>query len=241
MHALIPLKDLVRAKTRLSGLLSSSERRALAQAMVEDVLACVSAHPAVEQLTLVSDDPAAPLLAAANGCSWLAESDLACHGLNPVLTAAVARLPASADDLLIVLHGDLPALSPGDIDAALALAGAGCDLVIGCDSVGTGTNLLLFPRSRVPQFAFGTDSCARHRAQAEAAGALCKVLQTYGIGLDIDEPGDLASLLEASGRGLVGKHTACLLAGGLEARLRHALASLEGGGADVPGSFGESR
>ena len=38
-QALVPLKDLVQAKSRLSGLLRPSERRALAQAMAEDVLA----------------------------------------------------------------------------------------------------------------------------------------------------------------------------------------------------------
>ena len=38
-QALLPLKDLVQAKTRLGGLLRPSERRALAQAMAEDVLA----------------------------------------------------------------------------------------------------------------------------------------------------------------------------------------------------------
>ena len=41
-QALVPLKDLVLAKTRLSGVLTSVERRALAQAMVEDVLDVLS-------------------------------------------------------------------------------------------------------------------------------------------------------------------------------------------------------
>ncbi len=41
--ALLPLKDLVQAKTRLGGVLASHERRALAQAMAEDVLAALTA------------------------------------------------------------------------------------------------------------------------------------------------------------------------------------------------------
>ena len=40
-QALVPLKDLVEAKSRLSGLLRPSERRALAQAMAEDVEAAL--------------------------------------------------------------------------------------------------------------------------------------------------------------------------------------------------------
>ena len=62
-HALVPLKDLVTAKTRLSGLLRPAERRALAQAMVEDVLTTLVEHRQIERVTLVSDDPGAGLLA----------------------------------------------------------------------------------------------------------------------------------------------------------------------------------
>ena len=56
--ALLPLKDLVRAKTRLAGLLAPSERRALAQAMVEDVLGALTACSQLEGVLLVTDDPA---------------------------------------------------------------------------------------------------------------------------------------------------------------------------------------
>ena len=99
-QALIPLKDLVAAKTRLSGLLTSSERRSLAQAMVEDVLACLQAHPGIEGVTVVSDDPSAPHLAAGHGASYLDERSLDCQGLNPVLTAALECIPTAADGLL---------------------------------------------------------------------------------------------------------------------------------------------
>jgi len=58
-QALVPLKDLVQAKSRLAGLLRPSERRALAQAMVEDVLSVLSRHKDIVRVTLVSDDPGA--------------------------------------------------------------------------------------------------------------------------------------------------------------------------------------
>ena len=73
-QVLIPLKDLVRAKTRLAGLLAPSERRALAQAMVEDVLALLAAHPDIESINLLSDDPSAHLLVAQYGARHLPES-----------------------------------------------------------------------------------------------------------------------------------------------------------------------
>ena len=232
-QALLPLKDLVAAKTRLSGLLTPSERRALAQAMVEDVLACLQCHPRIEGITLVSDDPSAPHLAAGHGARFLDEKRLGCSGLNAVLAAALEELPPAGDGLVVVLHGDLPALAGVDLDRALDLA-ADADLVIGSDRAGTGTNLLVFRRDTPPSFRFGANSSTRHRQWAADAGALCKSLQTFGIGLDVDVPDDLADLLQAAVGGRVGVQTARLLDAGLGDRLAPVVASIEGDLADRP-------
>jgi hypothetical protein len=58
-------------------------------------------------------------------------------------------------------------------------------------------------------------------------------LQTFGIGLDIDVPEDLADLLNASARGLIGMQTNRLLDTGLAARLAPVLASIENDGPSV--------
>lgn len=232
-QALLPLKDLVSAKTRLSGLLSPSERRALAQAMVEDVLSCLERHPGIEGVTVVSDDPSAPHIAASHRAHYLDEQGLGCSGLNAVLTASLEHLPAADDGVVVVLHGDLPALGARDLDEALALA-ADADLVIGSDRSGTGTNLLVFRRRRPPTFRFGVNSCTRHQGWARASGALCKNLQTFGIGLDIDVPEDLAVLLDAAASGRVGTRTSHLLDAGLGARLAPVLATIERDGAERP-------
>ena len=47
-RALVPLKDLVEAKSRLSGLLRPSERRALAQAMAEGLSTTFESKPLVD-------------------------------------------------------------------------------------------------------------------------------------------------------------------------------------------------
>ena len=47
LTALLPLKDLLLAKSRLAGLLHPSERCALTQAMAEDVLGVLASHAAV--------------------------------------------------------------------------------------------------------------------------------------------------------------------------------------------------
>lgn len=225
-QALVPLKDLAEAKTRLAGLLRPSERRALAQAMVEDVLAVLSAHPQISRVTLLSDDPCASLLAARYDIDWWPEESLGCRGLNAVVAAASERLLAESAEPLLVLHGDLPLLAQADISAVLAARQDLQGLVIACDLQGTGTNLLAFDSSCFPEFCFGADSCARHLAAAGRAGIPARVLQRSGTAIDVDEARDVATLiaaLPADGR----SQTARLLCGsGLGSRIDLTLASI---------------
>lgn len=208
VHAVLPLKQLAGAKTRLSGLLDSEQRRTLALAMARDVLAVLSAHPAITSITLVSDDADARELAAEAAVRLWSEADLLAERelppmtgplpvLNGVLTAACTRLRRETTDiapLLLVLHADLPLLTGADIDAALACTEARSGLVVGVDVTGTGTNLLLFPASRPPRFAFGSDSSSAHLAWARAQCLPCRGLQRPGIARDIDTPTDLLQL-----------------------------------------------
>ena len=226
MQALVPLKDLVQAKTRLAGLLSPSERRSLAQAMLEDVLAVLSAHPQVEGITLVSDDPAAHLLAAQFGAVHWPESELDCRGLNAVVDTASARLLAGSGRDILLVHGDLPLLTAGDVSAVLDARRELSGLVIGCDRHGAGTNLLCFDAASVPEFSFGAGSCAAHKAAASGRGIPVCVLDREGIGLDVDEPEDLAALLRQLDRISSGRTAAYIGRSGLGARIGLALSSL---------------
>jgi 2-phospho-L-lactate guanylyltransferase len=195
-QALVPLKDLVEAKSRLAGLLRPSERRALAQAMVEDVLTVLQAHVGISQITLVSDDPGAGLLAQKYGAQCWSEKSLKCRGLNPLIQCASAQLLVDGEEQLLVLHADLPLLGALDIDRVLDIQRATGGLVIGCDRQGRGTNLLAFDAASVPDFCFGTDSCARHLASARSAGIPAQILQSAGIELDVDEASDLRFVTE---------------------------------------------
>lgn len=225
-QALVPLKDLVQAKTRLAGLLSPSERRALTQAMLEDVLAVLAAHPAIAGVTLLSDDPAAHLLAAQYGAVHWPESEMGCRGLNAVLQSSSRRLLAEREQPLLLLHADLPLLCEEDISAVLAARHENSGLVVGCDRHGVGTNLLCFDAASAPSFCFGADSCARHLAAARDQGIAATLLRRAGVGLDVDEPRDL-ELLSAQLDAIAAGHTAALMRRtGLGARISMALGSL---------------
>lgn len=228
-QALLPLKDLVQAKTRLGGLLRPSERRALAQAMAEDVLAVLAGHAELSRITLVSDDPGADLLARKHGADCWSERSLACSGLNNLMQCASERLMASGNEPLLVMHCDLPLLMNDDISAVLASERASGGLVIGCDRQGRGTNLLAFGAGAMPRFCFGTDSCAGHLASAHSAGVPAQILQRSGIAIDVDEPADLQYAMDRLPLKPDGNTAALLLNTGLGARIALALAAMTGG------------
>lgn len=231
VQALLPLKDLVAAKTRLAGLLRPTERRALAQAMVEDVLTVLQQHPAISRITIVSDDPGAAMLAQRYGAQCWSEDSLGCSGLNPLMQCASERLLQDLDEPLIVLHGDLPLLCVDDIDAVIQTQLERQGLVIGCDRLGIGTNLLAFDAAAIPVFAFGQNSCAAHLEWAAGASISGSLVKRSGIGVDVDEPHDLQVVLSALQDFDSGKTRDLLYASELGSRVKLALETLTVGDA----------
>jgi 2-phospho-L-lactate guanylyltransferase len=195
-QALVPLKDLVQAKTRLAGLLRPAERRALAQAMAEDVLTVLSSHSSIAQITLVSDDPGAGLLAQRYGARCWSEQSLGGSGLNAIIKSASDRLLGNGEEPLLVLHADLPLLTVHDISAVLSSQRELQGLIIGCDRQGSGTNLLAFNAAHMPRFCFGLDSCTGHVASARSAGIPVQILQRSGISVDVDVAPDLKCVMK---------------------------------------------
>ena len=154
--AVLPLKDLVRAKSRLSGVLAAHERRALVQAMVEDVFSALAATGGLAGVLVVSDDPSAEMLADKYGFDCIDERQLNCRGLNGAVSAAVNLLAARDVEDALVLHGDIPLLQSADLERMLEeYNAAGTDLVIAPDLDGTGTNLMLLPSNCGLQFRYG--------------------------------------------------------------------------------------
>ncbi|MEP4146350.1 MAG: 5-amino-6-(D-ribitylamino)uracil--L-tyrosine 4-hydroxyphenyl transferase CofH [Halioglobus sp.] len=204
VHALVPLKTLGMAKSRLAGVLLPAERSALVAAMVRDVLHTLDRHPQVDAVSLVSDDPELRSIAEAFGADFITETELQVQGLNPVINAAVEKLVGAGAQRLLVLHGDIPALGQADLSEALAAQKNCGGLLIGTDQQGRGTNLLAFSADEIPEFHFGENSCEQHRQWAEKNGVPMTLLQRPGIALDVDEPSDLVQLLE---EGTAGLHT----------------------------------
>jgi 2-phospho-L-lactate guanylyltransferase len=177
---LVPLKALAEAKGRLAPEVGPLQRRLLAIAMFEDVIAALQAVPALAAPVVVSPDREVWRRADAMGCRVVEEPPGA-GDLNAALASA-ARAAGNGSPLLVVA-ADLPLASAAGLGRVLA-AEAPVAVVPSAD--GAGTNVLAWrdPASFAPSF--GPDSSARHLAVPGAVR-----VDDPGLALDVDTVEDL--------------------------------------------------
>lgn len=193
---LVPVKNLENAKERLSSVLSPAERRALAEAMLQDVLEALAAVNHRTRVGVVTGDPLATALARRYGFALI--PDPANLGETDAIAHATAHCIANGEDSTLVIPGDIPLVQSADIEQVLAAAPAeGSVLVPGWD--GRGSNAVLRRPADLFPLRFGNDSFPPHLRAAQATGKPCIVLRLPRIGLDVDDPADLAQLLAAEG------------------------------------------
>jgi len=193
---LVPVKNLENAKERLSSVLSAAERRALAETMLHDVLEALAAVNHQTRVGVVTSDPFAVALAQHYGFTII--SDPANFGESDAIAHATQHCVAYGEDNTMVIPGDIPLVQPEDIEQVLAAAPAqGSVLVPGWD--GRGSNAVFRRPADLFPLRFGNDSFPPHLRAAQATGKPCLVLRLPRIGLDVDNPADLAQLLAHAG------------------------------------------
>jgi 2-phospho-L-lactate guanylyltransferase len=182
--AVIPVKRLHAAKSRLRGAVPAARHQDLALALMRDTAAAVLAAPGVAELLVVTDDPAAADAAAALGARVV--PDPGGGDLNTAVRRAVDV--AGPETHRAVLTGDLPALDPAHLGAALRLAGVRSFVP---DADGTGTVLLAAPAGVPLDPRFGPGSAAAHAA----SGARRLTGDWPGLRRDVDTATDLRAAL----------------------------------------------
>jgi 2-phospho-L-lactate guanylyltransferase len=197
----VPVKDAAAGKSRLSGVLDERSRAALARAMALDTIAAAAGCEGVGAVVVVTSDEvvaaeAAGVLSSRAGGAALRVMAEPSHagalsGLDAAATAGVAyaRTLAPAAPVAVLL-GDLPALRPEDLGAALAVAGGHRRAMV-ADSPGTGTTLLALASGEPFDSRFGEGSAAAH---AELGFVALAIEATSTLRRDIDLPADLDAL-----------------------------------------------
>lgn len=195
--AIVPLRGLESAKTRLAPELDAEERLALVTEMAQRTLAACRDATLLAGTVLVTLDPEAAALAETFGARTLVQR---LPGLNAAISearSAAIRLGATA---ILVLPIDLPRISPDAIDAVVRAArdaghaNEGRTVVaLVPDRHGTGTNALLVAPADAIEPAFGIGSRDLHRGAATRAAAT--YLELDGpLTFDVDTASDLLAV-----------------------------------------------
>lgn len=195
--AIVPVKPMRRAKSRLSSVLGAEERLALSREMLNRVLEALAGVSGIERTLLVSRDTEAMALARHHGARTLSERPPI--DLNQALQQATRAAVGSGASAVLVVPADLPLVTVEDLQELVALSASPPVVVLAPDRRREGTNALLASPAGLIEYAFGPSSFDRHRASALTAGARVQVCDRPGLALDLDLPEDLALFREASG------------------------------------------
>ena len=189
--AILPVKSFRDAKQRLEAGLDPPTRRALAEAMLSDVLVALKRVRAVDAILVVTADRGAQRIAGAYGARLLDDDD---QGHNHAAAQGIRAALNERMDRVLLVPGDCPALDPQEVDALLARQDPSPSVLVVPDRHGTGTNALLLSPPGSIEPSFGPGSCERHVQAAVSAGIHHEVVDTPTLALDIDTPQDLDAL-----------------------------------------------
>ena len=193
LWAIVPVKPLRRGKSRLAGVLSEDERADLNRQLLAHTVDTLAAIPEIEQVLVVSRDPAALALARDHGARTVQENGA------PKLNVALARATIVAKNYItrgiLVVPADLPLITPEDVRTMLDRAKEPPVVVVSPDRHRQGTNALVVCPVGLIEYDFGPGSFQRHCERALQAGARLEVCELPSFALDVDIPEDLEVIL----------------------------------------------
>ena len=189
--AVVPVKSLLKSKTRLSNFFTIQERPLFTLAMLEDVLNAIKSSE-VDKTIVVSSDSTVEGLVKDFGMTFLRENQ---EGLNEALNQATKCCVRNKAELILVLPADVPLITSKDVDVLVKMA-LNNSVVISPSRNG-GTNALLQTPPGIVSPCFGPDSFKKHVNKALAKQVHTKIYVSSNVMLDIDSEKDLEQLLKA--------------------------------------------
>lgn len=185
--AVVPVKGLDEAKSRLAGALSPEERATRTLEMLAHVLETVGQSGVVDIIGVIS--PEVEQLSLPGEVARIKQIE---PGLNNLLEQGREWALLEGADRLMVIFADLPLLSESDLLEISELGREAGTLVLAPDRHGHGTNVMLSHPVTLARFAFGTGSYHKHRRHALEDGARVATYHSMGTSLDLDTPDDMA-------------------------------------------------
>jgi 2-phospho-L-lactate guanylyltransferase len=180
--ALVPVKSLDEAKSRLAAHLTRTQRIALVLDMLHHVVCTLQKSATLTDISIVSSDKRVLTQVHIWGATALVEK---CAGHNPALTIAATQLRAAGTDALLTISADLPHLQPQHIQDMIEQSRRH-DIVLATAQNNTGTNAILVRPPLAIPYVFGTNSFQRYQQEAQQRGLHIATYISPGTSLDID-------------------------------------------------------
>ncbi len=188
--AVVPVKTLLKSKTRLSNYFTIQERPLFTLAMLEDVLNTLKSSK-IDKTIVISSDSTVEAMVKNFGMTFLQEAQ---EGLNKALNQATRWCLRKEAELVLALPADAPLITTKDVDEIVNLALKNSVVISpSCDG---GTNALLQKPPGIVSPCFGPDSFKRHISKAHAKHVRIKIYVSANVLFDIDSDTDLEQLLK---------------------------------------------
>lgn len=201
---IVPVKEISKAKNRLSGVLSESQRSELAKAMLTDVLLELKQCSLPDKICILTSDPDVKQHAIKFGFEIIHE-DTQFSESTSVDNGSIKCMEMGALSVLRI-PGDIPLIKSSDIDFIFENEKPYPHVILVPSGDETGTNAILRkPPDCIPS-RFGEGSLSKHLNEAYKAGLPVQVIKNKRFSLDVDDPDDLSKVITEI-TNLKSKHT----------------------------------
>lgn len=191
--AVIPVKNLHSAKSRLSPFLTLQQRRNLALILLNATIKTVKFSRFISDIIVVSSDDTIKNFSFENSLKFIKDAD---NGVNNAVILADRYCIENEIDANIVIPNDLPFLSFKSIDQICVISEKYSKCIIICPSKRfDGTNILLRKPPGVIKTFYDNDSYANHLKEAKKLNIPIESLDHDNLRFDIDTKQDLIEFL----------------------------------------------
>jgi len=191
--AVIPMKPLIQAKTRLSNVLSEKERQNMVLSFFQHTVQQLKNCAFLNGILVISSDHSYEGYYSGENIVFLQEDKP--NGLNSSINLGAAFLMNKGVEAMLVVHGDLPLLTSQALSEIFINMETPCVGIIP-DRHKQGTNILLTAPPNIIDFHFGVDSFQKHQQAAQTLNIPMKMVFSDTLSFDIDTPEDLNLLNE---------------------------------------------
>jgi len=190
--AVIPMKSLHSAKSRLSNILTAQQRKNLAMYLLDATITELKQSNFISEIIIVSIDKAVVNYSCLNNLKFIKDSD---EGVNKAVILADNYCIDNGIDANIVIPHDLPFISAKEIDEICTMSNKYHKCIIICPSKRfDGTNILFRKPPDVIKTHYDDNSYMNHLKEAYKFKIPIESLDIVKLRFDLDTKEDLLEL-----------------------------------------------